>query len=179
MQTNGLINPNCPDILDTGLSEVAYRNAYTTLEGKQLSLAKLTAEERRFLGRLSKRVKEGVSFLDFENLYLEPSAPLHSRARQLGKPLSETTLYQVCEDMGKRLGIGQGYLVRGEVVASDVSEAGKNLEMTTGQVAEMAGCTSEGVRKAIRTGRLRARRLGRLSLIREEDAKAFAETRCQ
>ncbi|MFH1724766.1 MAG: excisionase family DNA-binding protein [Elusimicrobiota bacterium] len=156
---------------------MAYRNAYTTLEGKQLPLAKLTAEERRFLGRLSKRVKEGVSYLDFENLYLEPSAPLYARAKRLGKPVDETTLYRVCEDMGKRLGIGQGYLLRGEVVESDDPEGGENLEMTTGQVAEMAGCTREGVRKAIRTGRLRARRLGRLSLIREEDAKAFAEVR--
>ena len=57
------------------------------------------------------------------------------------------------------------------------AESKELKEHTTGEVAEMAGCTREGVRKAIRTGRLRARRVGRMSFIREEDALAFVRTR--
>ncbi|MFH2204436.1 MAG: helix-turn-helix domain-containing protein [Elusimicrobiota bacterium] len=158
-------------------AEMGRKSAYTTLEGTQLSLAKLTVEERRVLGKLTQKVKEGVSYLDFENLYMAPSTPLHAHVKRLGRPLSKTPLYQVCEDMSKRIGIRQGYLVQEEVVEGFSTDEGEQKEHTTGEVAKMAGCTREGVRKAIRTGRLRARRVGRLSLIREEDALAFVRTR--
>lgn len=150
---------------------------YTTLERESISLAGLTREERRFLGRLIRGFKENISYLDFENTYMEPSSPVFSQAKRLGRPVEESSLYQVCDDLGKRLGIKQGFLVREEVVERYAKQGAPVKEFTSGEVARLARCTGEAVRKAIRTGRLRARRVGRFSLIAEADAMAFAAAR--
>lgn len=153
-------------------------DSYVTLEGRQLPLGRLTAEERRFLGQLYSRFKRGDSYLNFENSYMAPESLLFRHAKRLGKPVAETPLYQVCDDLARRLGIRQGFLVKEEVVRlPTASEGGERRELTTGEVAKLAGCTHEAVRKAIRTGRLRGRRVGRLSLIWDKDAEAFAESR--
>lgn len=152
--------------------------SYVTLEGAQIPLGRLTAEERRFLGHMYSRFKRGGSYLDFENLYMDPESVVFRHAKRLGRPVAETPLYHVCDDLARRLGIRQGFLVKEEVVRFNAEPAGgERREMTTGEVAKLAGCTHEAVRKAIRTGRLRGRRVGHLSLIWEKDAEAFAETR--
>lgn len=150
---------------------------YTTLERRTIALGGFTTQERRFLGELTRRLKNTVSYLDFENLYLEPDSQIFKQSKRLCRPVEETPLYQVCDDLGKRLGIRQGFLVREEVVERYAAGNAETKEFTTGEVARLAGCTDEAVRKAIRTGRLRARRVGRFSLIREEDATAFVNVR--
>lgn len=52
-------------------------------------------------------------------------------------------------------------------------------ELTTGEVARLAGCTPQAVRWAIRSWRLPARMIGRLALVWEQDAEAFAQKRRQ
>lgn len=151
---------------------------YTTLERDLVSLAGLTQEERRFLGNLAQQAKAGVSFLDFENLYSDADSAAWTNARRLGVSMQDAPVYKICQDMAKRLGIRQGFLVREEVVARYAAKSPVE-ELTTGEAARLAGCTDEAVRKAIRTGRLRARRVGRFSLVREEDARAFASGRKQ
>lgn len=151
--------------------------SYVTLEGSQVSLGRLTAEERRFVGHMVSRFKRGGSYLDFENFYMDPESVVFRHAKRLGRPVEETPLYRVCDDLARRLGIRQGYLVKEEVVRYPDSRGEQRRELTTGAAAKLAGCTHEAVRKAIRTGRLRARRVGHLSLIWEKDAQAFAEGR--
>lgn len=150
---------------------------YVTLEGVQIPLGKLTAEERRFLGHIVGQFKRGGSYLDFENAYMDPDSMVYRHAKRLGKPVAETQLYRICDDLARRLGIRQGYLVKEEVVRYVEPHGEERRELTTGEVARLAHCTHEAVRKAIRTGRLRARRVGRLSLVWEKDAEAFAEHR--
>ena len=57
-----------------------------------------------------------------------------------------------------------------------IAPIAERKETTTGQVAKMAGCSVQAVRKAIVSGRLRARKVGRLALIWDEDARTFAHT---
>lgn len=154
-------------------------DSYSTLEGAQVSLGRLTAEERRFLGQMIGHFKMGGSYLDFENLYMDPDSVVFRHAVRLGKSVAETPLYRVCDDLARRLGIRQGYLVREQVFRHSEPEAAERRELTTGEVAKLANCTHEAVRKAIRTGRLRARRVGRLSHIWDQDARAFSEARRQ
>lgn len=97
-------------------------------------------------------------------------------AKRLGKEPEETPIYKVCDDLAKQLGIGQGYLVRKEVVRYLAGPQSKRRELTTGEVSKLAGCTPQTVREAIRTWRLPARMVGRRALIREKDAEAFART---
>ena len=156
---------------------MAIKSSYTTLEESKVPLDKLIAAEREFLGELTRRQKNGVSYLDFENLYMDPASPVFAHSKRLGKPVSETPLFQVCADMAKRLGIQQGFLVREEVVRTYGAKLEERKELTTGEVAKLADCTDEAVRKAIRTGRLRARRVGRYSFIAESDALAFVRAR--
>lgn len=150
----------------------AMKDEYTTLTGETLSLSRLNAEEKRFLGKLYAKYKAGISYLVFDGFYWEPDSPVPGHAKRLGKPAEKTPLYQVCDDLAKRLGIRQGYLVESEVVPGRQSEERK--ELTTGEVARLASCSEEAVRKAIRTARLRARRVGKFSLIWDKDAEAFA-----
>lgn len=152
-------------------------DSYSTLEGAQVSLGRLTAEERRFLGQMIGHFKKGDSYLDFENFYMDPDSIGFRYAARLGESVAETPLYRVCDDLARRVGIRQGYLVKEQVVRYSEPGAAERRELTTGEVAKLASCTHEAVRKAIRTGRLRARRVGRLSLIWDQDAAAYAEAR--
>jgi excisionase family DNA binding protein len=152
-------------------------DSYVTLEAEKISLGRLTGEERRFLGQMVSLFKNGGSYLDFENAYMDPGSVVFRHAKRLGTPVEGTPLYQVCEDLARRLGIRQGFLVKEEVVRYQHTPEGERRELTTGEVAKLAGCTHEAVRKAIRTGRLRGRRVGYLSLIWDKDAEAFANGR--
>jgi excisionase family DNA binding protein len=149
---------------------------YKTIAEEQIETSHFLPEEKLFLGEMISKSKSS-NYLDFENQLTEQDSPIFSHAKRLGKPISETPLYKICEDLATRLGIRQGYLVREEIVSLPNGESMERKELTTGQVANLAGCTREAVRKAIREGRLRARRVGRLSLVWENDAQAFAARR--
>lgn len=152
------------------------KDLYETLEHEKVSLSHLRREEKEFLAGLFKRFEEGDNYLSFKQLYLAPHSPVFSCAKRLGKEPEETPLYKVCDDLAKRLGIGQGYLVRKEVVRCGADEKPRERELTTGEVAKLANCTPQAVRKAIWTWRLKARRVGRMSLVAEKDAEAFARS---
>ncbi len=152
------------------------KDLYETLEHEKVSLSHLRPEEKEFLGSLFKRFEEGSNYLSFKRVYLTPDSLVFSYAKRLGKEPEETPLYKVCDDLAKQLGIGQGYLVKQEVVRHEAEQRPETRELTTGEVASLAGCTSQAVRNAIRTWRLRARKVGRLALVAERDARAFART---
>lgn len=99
-----------------------------------------------------------------------------SSAKRSGRAAEETPLYKVCDDLATRLGIAQRYLIREEVVRYGPSERPAQRELKTGQVAQLAGCSRQAVRKAIVTWRLRARKLGHLALVMEKDAIAFSRS---
>lgn len=151
------------------------KDVYETLEHEKVTLSHLRPDEKAFLADLFKRLEEGSSYLSFKRVYLAPDSPVFSCAKRLGKDPEETPLYKVCEDLSKQLGIGQGYLVRAEVVGYEAGPKPQDRELTTGEVASLSGCTAQAVRNAISTWRLLARRVGRLSLVTEKDARAFAQ----
>ncbi|MDE2141202.1 MAG: hypothetical protein KGJ84_02155 [Elusimicrobia bacterium] len=166
---------NCKLIAYT-MSTGDMKDSYQLLSGEEVGLGALNAEERRFLGELFADIKKGVSYLALENRFMERDSPLQRHARRLGAPLARTVLYRVCEDLATRLGVRQGYLTRDQVMVVREGQAEERKEMTSGKVAELAGCTRQAVIKAIRSGRLRARRVGKISLIWDKDAEAFARS---
>lgn len=149
------------------------RDTYPTDDGKTLSLKSLNAEDRAFLGKLFQAYEREENYLGFKHLYTAPDSQTYKHAKRVGKPVAETVLFQVCEDLARRLGMRQGYVVK-EEIAEYGATAGPRHELTTGQVAAMAGCSTEAVRRAIRSWRLPARMVGRLALVWEKDAEAFA-----
>lgn len=155
------------------MKNLVVKDVYDTLEGEQLSLAYLLPAEKEFLTRIFSMGRSGMSYLNLENLIIMESYPEFSNhASRVGKKTGETILFLVCEDFATRLGIQQGFLKKEEVVKKFGTD---RKELTTGDVARLAKCTLEAVRKAIRTGRLPARQVNRYSLIWEEDAKWFAK----
>lgn len=147
---------------------------YETLEGKSIPIAGLKGEEKEFLANLYREYESGKNYLNFKHLYSQPDSIVSRSARRLRKPLGESPLYLVCDDLALRLGLRQGYLVKEEIMQYQTMPATERKELTTGQVAKMAGCSAQAVWKAIISARLRARKVGRLALIWDEDAKAFA-----
>jgi len=76
--------------------------SYVTLEGMRIPLGRLTAEERRFLGHMVGQFKRGGSYLNFENLYMDPESVVFRHAKRLGRAVEETSLYHVCDDLARR-----------------------------------------------------------------------------
>lgn len=151
------------------------KDFYETLELEKIPLSNLKQDDRELLVSMFKRFEEGINYLSFKNQFLRPGSPIFSYAKKLGKELEETSLYRVGTDLSLRLGIGQGYLVREQVVKREAMQKTPHKELTTGQVAKLAGCTPQAVRKAILTWRLRARKVGKLALVSESDAVAFSK----
>lgn len=154
--------------------ETTMRQTYETLEGKTVQLAGLQPEERVYLADIFKRYEQGINYLSFKHLYADPDSPAFKNAKRLGRAAEEAPVYQVCEDLATRLGVRQRYLVKEEVVPYAAPKGEARKELTTGEVAKLAGCTRQAVRKAIVTWRLRARKVGRLALVWDKDAEAFA-----
>ncbi len=152
------------------------KQEYPTVSGETISLKDLTSDEKVFLGRVYRQYEERPNYLSFKHLYTEPDGPVFKSARRLKKPVRESPLYRVCDDLAVRLGTHQGYLVKEETMQYQTAPIAERKETTTGQVAKMAGCSVQAVRKAIVSGRLRARKVGRLALIWDEDARTFAHT---
>lgn len=150
------------------------KDFYETLELEKIPLSNLKQDDRELLVSMFKHFEEGINYLSFKNQFLRPGASIFSYAKRLGKEPEETPLYRVGTDLSLQLGIGQGYLVREEVVKREAMQKTPHKELTTGEVAKLAGCTPQAVRKAILTWRLRARKVGKLALIAEQDAIAFS-----
>jgi hypothetical protein len=152
------------------------KQEYKTVAEEGISLAGLDPEERKFLGNIFRRYEEGPNYLSFKHLYTDPEGLAFKNAKRLKKPVREAPLYRVCDDLAIRLGIRQGYLVKEEIMQYQTASVSERKELTTGQVAKLAGCSVQAVRKAIVSWRLRARKVGRLALVWDEDARTFAES---
>ena len=150
------------------------KDIYETLELEKISLSHLRNGDKELARAMFKRADEGINYLSFKTEFFGSNSPVLAYAKKLQKTPEETPLYKVGMDLATRLGIDQGYLVREEVVRREAAQRTPHQELTTVQVAEMAGCTAQAVRKAILTARLRARKVGRLALIAEKDAVAFS-----
>ena len=151
------------------------KDFYETLELEKIPLSNLKHEDKELLVSMFKRFEEGINYLSFKNQFLRPGSPVFAYANRLGKEPEETPLYRVGTDLSLQLGIGQGYLVREEVVKQEAVQRTPHKELTTGEVAKLAGCTPQAVRKAILTWRLKARKVGKLALVAEQDAIAFSQ----
>ena len=150
------------------------KDFYETLELEKIPLSSLKHEDKELLALMFKRFDEGINFLSFKNQFLRPGSPVFAYAKKLGKEPEETPIYRVGADLSLQLGIGQGYLVREEVVKREAMQKTPHKELTTGEVAKLADCTPQAVRKAILTWRLKARKVGKIALIAEQDAVAFS-----
>jgi len=152
------------------------KDIYETLELEKISLSHLSNGDKELRNAMFKSAEAGTNYLSFKTAFLRTDAPIFAYAKKLEKEPEETPLYKIAMDLATRLGIDQGYLVREEVVKREADQKAPHKEFTTGQVAKMAGCSSQAVWKAILTWRLRARKVGKIALIAENDAIAYSNS---
>jgi hypothetical protein len=135
------------------------KHGYTALDGRIINISGLTAAQKSYLGEKILSDKARMNYMDFQNRYLEDPVVL-------GSP----QLYDLCRDLATRLGISQGYLKKESYSHGAIKE---EKELTSPDVAKMGLCSPQAVRDAIKAGRLSARRVGPLYLIKENNAEAF------
>lgn len=151
--------------------------AYVSLTGERIDISSLTREEKVFLGKAVKAYEAGEAFPNFVNLVNEPGSPALQGGQWVTEEVAASPLHRVCQDLGDRLGVAQGFLALGENSSTEdagfTEQAGPTY-MSCEDAADQAGVTPEAIRKAIREHRLPAEQVGRTYLLEPKHVKAYA-----
>ena len=82
--------------------------SYTDLHGRQHSLAGLTKPERAALQRLRKLAVGNPDWMVYSNQFVAEMENLLPSAGTSRRELTQSIVYRVGQDLGSRLGVGQG-----------------------------------------------------------------------
>jgi len=91
-------------------------NTHTTLEGEKLNLNKLPAIDKETARKFSKLYISGINHLELANEKNEWVLCESLTINLDTTPIEQRVIYKYIDDLVKRLGIQQGYLVKCEVV---------------------------------------------------------------
>jgi hypothetical protein len=81
---------------------------YVDLEGRQIGLAALDADERKLVAGLRRRARARPSWDDFDNFWTE-AVPAFYAARGRSRADSQrTVVYQIAQDLSSRLAVASG-----------------------------------------------------------------------
>ncbi len=117
---------------------------YLDLDGNEIALATLDAEERRLIARLRRRARTHPDWTDFDNYWMRELLAFHDARGRSRTALKAHATYRIAQDLSARLGIAAG-LVRPDDCASDLAELIRTLF-----ASEAAFCKATGLgREAI------------------------------
>ncbi len=151
--------------------------AYVTLTGEKIDLSNLTREEKMFLGKAVKAYEAGEAFPNFVNLVNEPGSAALQGGQWVTEEVASSALFRVCQDLGDRLGVAQGFLALGENSSAEsagFTEQAERDYMSCEEAATQVGVSAEAIRRAIREDRLPAKRVGRTYLLEPKAVEAYA-----
>lgn len=86
-------------------------NVYVDLDGNEITLNDLDAEERRLLARLRRRARTHPDWCAFDSYWMRAVAEFYDARGLTRKDCVRTAVYRIAQDLGNRLGIAAG-LVR-------------------------------------------------------------------
>jgi hypothetical protein len=92
---------------------------YVDLDGNELSLSFLDAEERRLVARLCEYAGENPEYADFDSRAYDVVGAFYDARGRSRKQSIQTIPYRICLDLAGRLGIAQG-LIRPEDPRNDL-----------------------------------------------------------
>src|SRR4051794_4357198 len=96
-------------------------DVYVDLDGHEIALAALDAEERRLVARLRRRARTHPDWTDFDNYWMRELVAFYD-ARGVRRPaLKERAPYRIAQDLSGRLGIASG-LVRSGAYRDELEE---------------------------------------------------------
>ena len=85
-------------------------NVYVDLDGNDICLGHLDAEEQKLLARIRRRARTHPDWCGFDNYWLPLVAELYD-ARGVSRTVSrESVVYRVAQDLSNRLGIAGGFI---------------------------------------------------------------------
>jgi hypothetical protein len=139
------------------------KDVYRDLDGNEIALAGLDAEERRLIARLRRRARANPDWDDFDN-YWTVAVPAFYEARGLArKAVSRTIGWRIAQDLSGRLGLAQGLMAPDDYL-SDLEEL-----VRTKFVSPRAFCEATGIAQGMLSHVL----AGRKDLSLEALAKAM------
>jgi hypothetical protein len=126
-------------------------NVYVDLDGREICLEHLDAEERRLLARLRRRARTNPDWDAYDNFWTV-AVPRFYQARGLARKLvAQTALWRIAQDLSSRLGIAAG-LIRPDDYQGDLEDLIRENFPTHRAFCEATGI-SEGMLSHVLAGR--------------------------
>jgi hypothetical protein len=83
-------------------------DVYVDLDGHEIALAALDAEERRLVARLRRRARRHPDWNDFDNYRFREVLAFYDARGLSRKRMRETAAWRIAQDLSGRLGIASG-----------------------------------------------------------------------
>src|SRR5262249_3410140 len=83
---------------------------YVDLDGREICLEHLDAEERKLLARIRRRARTTPDWTDFRNYWVRAVASFYDARRVPRKVARESLVFRVAQDLSGRLGIAAGLI---------------------------------------------------------------------
>jgi hypothetical protein len=96
-------------------------SVYVDLDGREICLGHLDAEERKLLARLRRRAESHPDWCDFDNYRFRVITEFYDARRVPRKLSRQSVVYRVAQDLSSRLGMAQG-LIRPDDYLGDLEE---------------------------------------------------------
>ena len=96
-------------------------DVYVDLDGRELCLEHLDAEERKLLARIRRRARANADWDAFDNYWTNAVPAVYERRGLERKDVSGTLLWRIAQDLSSRLGIAAG-LVRPDDYQGDLED---------------------------------------------------------
>lgn len=94
---------------------------YVDLDGNEIALESLDAEERQLFGRIRRRARTHPDWCGFDNYWLQAVHNFYDARGVSRKSLIRSPLYRIGQDLSSRLGIAAG-LVRPDDYRDELEE---------------------------------------------------------
>ncbi len=150
---------------------------YSLLSGKEVDLTMFDERERRFLDDLLAMGKSGVSYFEVYRMAIGPGSIALQGRNQVNHRILSSELYQLARDIATRIGIDQGRILAPEHEAERDNLPRDFKMVSVAQAAELIGITRAAVYKAIKTNKLRAHKIGNVTVVDKAAAVAFRQRR--
>lgn len=139
--------------------------SYSLLKGGTVSLAGLTAQERKFLKDLLRMARSDVDYFEICAKACGPGSVALRGYSGLTRALADTPLYQAASDLATRAGIRQHLVLapEHEALRSQAPTDGSTLSVT--QAADLLLMSRAAVHKAIKAGKIKFLRIGNVILV--------------
>ena len=139
------------------------------VSGQEIGLD-LDGRERDFLRSLKAMARRGVSYFEIARIAVGPGSPaLRGRAR-VTREIVESPLYLAARDVATRAGMAQGLILAPKHEKLREQIPTDSSLMSVVQAADLMGMSRAAVYKAIRAGRIAARRYGNVTLVERQSA---------